>query len=69
MKNDMVFFEVSFLCDFNVTELFVEFFRVALKRNGMRRIWGIDKGLGFFCYKYEYLFFSLILELIMNMLL
>lgn len=52
MKNDMVFFEVSFLCDFNVIESFVEFFRVALKRNGMRRIWGIDKGIFFFCYKY-----------------
>lgn len=51
MKNDMVFFEVSFFCDFNVIESFVEFFRVALKRNGMRRIWGIDKGI-FFCYKY-----------------
>ncbi|KAL3876885.1 hypothetical protein ACJMK2_034666 [Sinanodonta woodiana] len=36
LKNDMAFFEVSPLCDFNVTESFAELSRVALKRNGMR---------------------------------
>lgn len=69
LKNDMAFFEVSPLCDFNVTESFAELSRVALKRNGMRRTWGTDKGLGFFCHKHEHSFFSLILELTMNMLL
>lgn len=49
LKNDMAFFEVSPLCDFNVTESFAELSRVALKRNGMRRTWGTDKGTaGFF---------------------
>lgn len=48
LKNDMAFFEVSPLCDFNVTESFAELSRVALKRNGMRRTWGTDKGLLFF---------------------
>lgn len=70
LKNDMAFFEVSPLCDFNVTESFAELSRVALKRNGMRRTWGTDKGLLlFFCHKHELSFFSLILELTMNMLL
>lgn len=45
LKNDMAFFEVSPLCDFNVTESFAELSRVALKRNGMRRTWGTDKVL------------------------
>lgn len=45
LKNDMAFFEVSPLCDFNVTESFAELSRVALKRNGMRRTWGTDKGI------------------------
>ncbi|XP_074647955.1 ras-related protein Rab-40B-like [Tubulanus polymorphus] len=36
-KNDMAFFEVSPLCDFNVTESFAELSRLALKRNGMSR--------------------------------
>lgn len=48
LKNDMAFFEVSPLCDFNVTESFAELSRVALKRNGMRRTWGTDKGFFFF---------------------
>lgn len=47
LKNDMAFFEVSPLCDFNVTESFAELSRVALKRNGMRRTWGTDKGIFF----------------------
>ena len=44
MKNEMAFFEVSPLCDFNVTESFAELSRVALKRNGMSRSWGHHKG-------------------------
>ena len=44
VKNEMAFFEVSPLCDFNVTESFAELSRVALKRNGMSRCWGHHKG-------------------------
>lgn len=44
LKNDMAFFEVSPLCDFNVTESFAELSRVALKRHGMSRTWGPSKG-------------------------
>ena len=44
VKNEMAFFEVSPLCDFNVTESFAELSRVALKRNGMSRSWGHHKG-------------------------
>jgi Ras-related protein Rab-40 len=44
LKNDMAFFEVSPLCDFNVTESLAELSRVALKRNGMSRTWGPHKG-------------------------
>ncbi|KAL5018636.1 hypothetical protein ScPMuIL_004358 [Solemya velum] len=44
-KNDMAFFEVSPLCDFNVTESFAELSRLALKRNGMSRTWGHNKVL------------------------
>lgn len=44
LKHDMTFFEVSPLCDFNVTESLVELARVALKRNGMSHIWGPMKG-------------------------
>jgi len=40
----MTFFEVSPLCDFNITESLVELSRVALKRNGMGRTWGPSKG-------------------------
>lgn len=40
VKNEMAFFEVSPLCDFNVTESFAELSRVAIKRNGMSRSWG-----------------------------
>lgn len=45
VKNEMAFFEVSPLCDFNVTESFAELSRVALKRNGMSRSWGHHKVL------------------------
>lgn len=44
IKNDMAFFEVSPLCDFNVTESFAELSRLALKRNGICRSWGPNKG-------------------------
>ncbi|KAI0221620.1 Ras-related protein Rab-40B [Lamellibrachia satsuma] len=44
-KNDMTFFEVSPLCDFNVTESLAELARIALKRNGMNRSWGPNKVL------------------------
>lgn len=40
VKHDMAFFEVSPLCDFNVTESLAELSRTALKRNGMTRSWG-----------------------------
>ena len=43
-KNNMAFFEVSPLCDFNVTESFAELSRLALKRNGMSRVLGFNKG-------------------------
>ncbi|CAH1793499.1 unnamed protein product [Owenia fusiformis] len=45
LKNDMTFFEVSPLCDFNVVESFAELSRVALKRNGMNRLGGHCKVL------------------------
>ena len=45
LKSDMAFFEVSPLCDFNVMESMAELSRVALKRNGMSRTWGPNKGL------------------------
>ena len=44
LKSDMAFFEVSPLCDFNVMESMAELSRVALKRNGMNRTWGPNKG-------------------------
>ena len=44
LKNDMAFFEVSSLCDFNVIESMAELSRVALKRNGMSRSWGPNRG-------------------------
>ena len=44
VRHDMTFFEVSALCDFNVTESLLELARVALKRNGMGRAWGPSKG-------------------------
>lgn len=45
LRNDMAFFEVSPLCDFNVTESYAELSRLALKRNGVSRTWGHNKVL------------------------
>ena len=45
LKYNMTFFEVSPLCDFNVTESLAELSRVALKRNGLNRTWGPNKGM------------------------
>lgn len=44
-KNGMAFFEVSPLCDFNVTESFVELSRMALRRNGMKHLWRANRVL------------------------
>ena len=44
LKNDMAFFEVSPLCDFNVTESLAELSRLVLKRNGMGRTFGPNRG-------------------------
>jgi Ras-related protein Rab-40 len=35
---------VSPLCDFNIVESFTELSRLALKRNGMERLWRASKG-------------------------
>ncbi|PIK56030.1 hypothetical protein BSL78_07055 [Apostichopus japonicus] len=44
-KHDMVYFEVSGLCDFNVTESLTELSRLVLKRNGLDRLWSTAKGI------------------------
>ncbi|XP_077526993.1 ras-related protein Rab-40B-like [Haemaphysalis longicornis] len=44
-KHGMAFFEVSSLCDFNVTESFVELSRMALRRNGMKHLWRSNRVL------------------------
>ncbi|XP_013792080.1 ras-related protein Rab-40C-like [Limulus polyphemus] len=44
-KNNMVFFEVSPLCNYNIRESFVELSRMALQRNGMERLWRSNKVL------------------------
>ncbi|MCL4134032.1 UNVERIFIED_CONTAM: hypothetical protein GTU68_057199, partial [Idotea baltica] len=44
-RNNMNLFEVSPLCDFNITESFTELSRLALKRNGMERLWRANKVL------------------------
>ncbi|KAA0190306.1 hypothetical protein HAZT_HAZT009138 [Hyalella azteca] len=44
-KNRMGLFEVSPLCDFNIVESFTELSRLALKRNGMERLWRASKVL------------------------
>ena len=51
LKNDMAFFEVSPLCDFNVTESLAELSRLVLKRNGMSRTWGPNRGELLFFFK------------------
>lgn len=43
-KHNMGFFEVSPLVNFNVSESFVELARMALRRNGMERLWRSSKG-------------------------
>lgn len=43
-KHNMGFFEVSPLVNFNISESFVELARMALKRNGMERLWRSNKG-------------------------
>ncbi|XP_033630171.1 ras-related protein Rab-40C-like isoform X1 [Asterias rubens] len=45
IKNDMEYFEVSSLCDYNVTESLTELSRVVLNRNGMERLWRTNKVL------------------------
>lgn len=42
-KNSMGFFEVSPLVNFNISETFAELARMALKRNGMERLWRSNK--------------------------
>lgn len=44
-KNQMAFFEVSPLCNFNIRESFTELSRRALQRNGMERLWRSNKVL------------------------
>lgn len=44
-KNNMVFLEVSPLCNYNITESFVELSRMALLRNGMERLWRSNRVL------------------------
>ena len=46
-RNQMGFFEVSPLVNFNISESFVELARMALKRNGMERLWRSNKGRKF----------------------
>ena len=43
-RNSMGFIEVSPLVNFNISETFVELARMALKRNGMERLWRSNKG-------------------------
>ena len=43
-RNAMGFYEVSPLVNFNISETFVELARMALKRNGMERLWRSNKG-------------------------
>ncbi|POI23819.1 hypothetical protein CIB84_012432, partial [Bambusicola thoracicus] len=39
----MTFFEVSPLCNFNITESFTELARIVLMRHGMDRLWRPNK--------------------------
>lgn len=45
-KNELVFLEVSPLCNYNIVESFTELSRMALRRNGMERLWKSNKVLG-----------------------
>lgn len=40
----VTFFEVSPLCNFNITESFTELARIVLMRHGMERLWRPNKG-------------------------
>ncbi|CAF2741573.1 RAB40 [Lepeophtheirus salmonis] len=42
-KNSMGFFEVSPLVNFNISESFIELARMALKRNGIEKLWRLNK--------------------------
>jgi len=44
-RNHMGFYEISTLVNFNITESFQELSRMALKRNGMERLWRSNKVL------------------------
>jgi len=44
-RNQMGFYEVSPLVNFNITESFQELCRMALKRNGMERLWRSNRVL------------------------
>ncbi|XP_054620103.1 ras-related protein Rab-40B [Dunckerocampus dactyliophorus] len=44
-KLDITFFEVSPLCNFNITESFTELARIVLMRHGMERLWRPSKVL------------------------
>lgn len=54
-KHKMAFFEVSHLCNFNITESFAELSRMALQRNGMERLWRSNKGIRFTAMKYNFM--------------
>lgn len=41
----VTFFEVSPLCNFNITESFTELARIVLLRHGMDRLWRPSKGM------------------------
>lgn len=41
----VTFFEVSPLCNFNITESFTELARIVLMRHGMERLWRPNKGI------------------------
>ena len=43
-KLGITFFEVSPLCNFNITESFTELARIVLMRHGMERLWRPNKG-------------------------
>lgn len=43
-KLGVTFFEVSPLCNFNITESFTELARIVLMRHGMERLWRPNKG-------------------------
>jgi hypothetical protein len=62
-KNFMGFFEVSPLVNFNISESFTELARMALKRNGMERLWRSNKGDHFSILNHSFCFFLLIFNI------